>query len=210
MCPEGVADRVNLGLIPSSQAGWFTACKALKPSSGGVLHIHENVTSARNLAPLGATSRPRSSDEEDLDFAGASSRSHSKNFHMAATSHPQSSSGSGEEEMKSAVCSNVVNKGHMTTCSSSGETVLVESRPSCDLSAPETCDLFSSYDGDWQAMRLSWRQWSAETAVAIRRLLSELHGHPWIVKVLHLEQVKSYAPRVDHLVLDLECRPSVG
>ena len=40
-----MADRVNLGLIPSSEAGWPVACMALKPCTGGILHIHENVTS---------------------------------------------------------------------------------------------------------------------------------------------------------------------
>ena len=36
------ADRVNLGLIPSSESAWETALRLLKPS-GGWLHIHENV-----------------------------------------------------------------------------------------------------------------------------------------------------------------------
>jgi len=42
VAPENVADRVNLGLIPSSEISWKTAVKALKPT-GGVLHIHTNV-----------------------------------------------------------------------------------------------------------------------------------------------------------------------
>ncbi|CAH1786073.1 unnamed protein product, partial [Owenia fusiformis] len=45
VCPKGVADRVNLGLIPSSEQGWEIACAALKPHSGGILHVHNNVTS---------------------------------------------------------------------------------------------------------------------------------------------------------------------
>ncbi|XP_041367143.1 tRNA wybutosine-synthesizing protein 2 homolog isoform X2 [Gigantopelta aegis] len=44
VCPRGLADRVNLGLIPSSEAGWCIACAALKPS-GGILHIHANINS---------------------------------------------------------------------------------------------------------------------------------------------------------------------
>ncbi|NXY92606.1 TYW2 protein, partial [Alcedo cyanopectus] len=38
-----VADRVNLGLIPSSEEGWPVACRVLKKGTGGVLHIHHNV-----------------------------------------------------------------------------------------------------------------------------------------------------------------------
>lgn len=40
--PKGVADRVCLGLIPSSEGSWVTAVRALR-SIGGVLHVHGNV-----------------------------------------------------------------------------------------------------------------------------------------------------------------------
>mmetsp|Transcript_23905 Transcript_23905/g.39540 ORF Transcript_23905/g.39540 Transcript_23905/m.39540 type:complete len:373 (-) Transcript_23905:145-1263(-) len=40
----GEADRVNLGLIPSSEAGWPVAVAALRPN-GGRLHVHANVDS---------------------------------------------------------------------------------------------------------------------------------------------------------------------
>lgn len=36
---------MNLGLIPSSEGSWDTACAALKPEVGGILHVHGNVTS---------------------------------------------------------------------------------------------------------------------------------------------------------------------
>jgi tRNA G37 N-methylase Trm5 len=39
----GIADRVSLGLLPSSEGGWRTAIKALKDDTGGWLHIHGNV-----------------------------------------------------------------------------------------------------------------------------------------------------------------------
>ncbi|XP_065878046.1 tRNA wybutosine-synthesizing protein 2/3/4 isoform X2 [Euphorbia lathyris] len=40
--PRGVADRVCLGLIPSSEGSWVTAVRALR-SKGGMLHVHGNV-----------------------------------------------------------------------------------------------------------------------------------------------------------------------
>ncbi len=43
IAPEGVADRVILGLLPSSKGGWKTALTCLK-ATGGWLHLHENVT----------------------------------------------------------------------------------------------------------------------------------------------------------------------
>jgi tRNA wybutosine-synthesizing protein 3 len=39
---RNVADRVCLGLLPSSEQGWPLAAIVLKPS-GGILHVHENV-----------------------------------------------------------------------------------------------------------------------------------------------------------------------
>ncbi|MCO5550041.1 hypothetical protein L7F22_003518 [Adiantum nelumboides] len=41
--PQGVADRVCLGLLPTSEHCWVVAVKALRPD-GGVLHIHGNVS----------------------------------------------------------------------------------------------------------------------------------------------------------------------
>ncbi|XP_015574248.1 tRNA wybutosine-synthesizing protein 2/3/4 isoform X1 [Ricinus communis] len=42
IAPRGVADRVCLGLLPSSEGSWVTAVRALR-SEGGVLHVHGNV-----------------------------------------------------------------------------------------------------------------------------------------------------------------------
>uniref|UniRef100_A0A0D9WZF5 tRNA wybutosine-synthesizing protein 2/3/4 n=1 Tax=Leersia perrieri TaxID=77586 RepID=A0A0D9WZF5_9ORYZ len=40
--PKGIADRVCLGLLPSSECSWDTAVRALRVE-GGMLHIHGNV-----------------------------------------------------------------------------------------------------------------------------------------------------------------------
>ncbi|KAF0908774.1 hypothetical protein E2562_028589 [Oryza meyeriana var. granulata] len=40
--PKGIADRVCLGLLPSSECSWDTAVRALR-AEGGMLHIHGNV-----------------------------------------------------------------------------------------------------------------------------------------------------------------------
>lgn len=43
VAPKNVADRVYLGLVPSSRVGWRAACSALK-DTGGIIHVHHNVT----------------------------------------------------------------------------------------------------------------------------------------------------------------------
>lgn len=55
VAPRGVADRVLLGLLPSSEGGWSTGLAALK-DSGGILHIHQNVKDVEELQYVQRTS----------------------------------------------------------------------------------------------------------------------------------------------------------
>ncbi|NXL26858.1 TYW2 protein, partial [Glaucidium brasilianum] len=129
-----VADRVNLGLIPSSEEGWPVACRVLKKDTGGVLHIHHNVETLPAPAPPQLRAEPGSPEAQ----------------------HP------AEDRRKG--------------------TLGLRIRP-------------------------EWQRWAEATAARIQGLLAELHGQPWCTSILHIQAVKSYAPHVHHLVLDLECRP---
>ncbi|NWV06780.1 TYW2 protein, partial [Ptilonorhynchus violaceus] len=139
-----VADRVNLGLIPSSEEGWPVACCVLRKDTGGVLHIHHNVETPPAPAPPQTPVLP--AEQGSPEAAGSDGE----------TQHP-------------------VENGGM-------------------LGA---------------GIRPEWQRWAEATATRIRELLAELHGRPWSTSVLHIEAVKSYAPHVQHLVLDLECRPAL-
>ncbi|NXX17612.1 TYW2 protein, partial [Podargus strigoides] len=143
---QDVADRVNLGLIPSSEEGWPVACRVLKKDTGGVLHIHHNVETRPAPAPLQTLvlRAERGSPEGDGSDGEAQ--------------HPVEDSG------KEALGARV---------------------------------------------RPEWQRWAEATAARIGGLLAELHGQPWHTSILHIEAVKSYAPHVHHLVLDLECRPTL-
>ncbi|CAM9372495.1 unnamed protein product [Bubo scandiacus] len=129
-----VADRVNLGLIPSSEEGWPVACRVLKKDTGGVLHIHHNVETLPTPAPPQLRAE-RGSPE---------------------TQHPTEDHGKGTPGVR---------------------------------------------------IRPEWQRWAEATAARIQGLLAELHGQLWHTSILHIQAVKSYAPHVHHLVLDLECRP---
>ncbi|XP_061090896.1 tRNA wybutosine-synthesizing protein 2 homolog [Conger conger] len=132
-----LADRVNLGLIPSSREGWPVACRLLKQNTGGVLHLHQNVSSSG--PPAGPT-----------PFA-------------PLTGRPGGEPGAGAG------------------------------------SAPP--------QGTGDTQRDVWKGWAEDTAAVIARVLSDISGRPWRTSVQHVEHVKSYAPHIHHLVLDLECRP---
>ncbi|RLW02480.1 hypothetical protein DV515_00007253 [Chloebia gouldiae] len=135
-----VADRVNLGLLPSSEEGWPVACRVLKKDAGGVLHIHQNVEAR---PPHAAVLLAERGSAEAASCAGEARR---------PAQHR------GQEALGAR-------------------------------------------------LRPEWRRWAEATAARIQGLLAELHGRPWRCSVLHIEAVKSYAPHVHHLVLDLECRP---
>eukprot|EP00053_Salpingoeca_punica_P010335 m.93024 g.93024 ORF g.93024 m.93024 type:complete len:428 (+) comp15354_c0_seq2:119-1402(+) len=116
VCPKKVADRVNLGLIPSSKNGWPVAAAALK-ETGGWMHLHENITVSSTSS---SSSHAASAGERQAEFARA----------------------------------------------------------------------------------------GASISQQIAAILSEVRGGQlWDVRCAHIECVKSYAPRIFHLVFDLECRP---
>mmetsp|Transcript_34693 Transcript_34693/g.82279 ORF Transcript_34693/g.82279 Transcript_34693/m.82279 type:complete len:221 (+) Transcript_34693:2-664(+) len=54
VAPAGVADRVLLGMLPSSRPAWSTAVRALK-AGGGLLHLHENVVDREEQAWIRST-----------------------------------------------------------------------------------------------------------------------------------------------------------
>lgn len=60
--------------------------------------------------------------------------------------------------------------------------------------------------------KTEWIEWANYTENKIKDLLNKRtlnEGITWDTKVDHIEYVKSYGPRVDHLVLDVLCKPIV-
>ncbi|XP_023607719.1 tRNA wybutosine-synthesizing protein 2 homolog [Myotis lucifugus] len=144
---SSIADRVNLGLIPSSEEGWPIACRVLRKDAGGILHIHQNVESfpGRNLQPSGNSEMGK----EDWPCP------------QQIISNQRENGATGDSRRKV-------------------------------LSA---------------AIKPEWHRWAESAETRIVTLLQQVHGKPWKTHILHIQPVKSYAPHVDHIVLDLECRP---
>ncbi|KAM3827770.1 tRNA wybutosine-synthesizing protein 2 homolog [Vipera latastei] len=144
---RGVADRVNLGLIPTSEGGWPVACQVLRKDVGGVLHLHQNVETFPGKA---------------LEWC------------QQAEQGPRQATSRGRENQVALEDHHVLqNVGQSFTTSAKQE----------------------------------WQRWAEVTAARIQDLLQDLDRKLWKTQILHIEHVKSYAPHVDHLVLDLDCRP---
>ena len=191
-CPRGVADRVNLGLIPSSEPSWIVACAALKYDTGGTLHVHGNVTSSSSIR------RPR-------------------NASVMASGDLQNSIvndvvGDGDQLVE------LVNRDPATglsCCSERSDDVAQSNRSSPDSSPLDNdasrMSLSSSPSvskfAKTRRPRDEWRSWADSICRAMEKNLMELHDCRWSARVLHVEHVKSYAPHVDHVVADIRCSP---
>lgn len=163
-----VADRINLGLIPSSEAGWPVACAVLRSDKGGWLHVHGNVTS-------------RLTDSEKT----ANDRI------VSALPLPRTSCTSSEE-------------GNTRTTSSLSTL--------CYSEVSDRCDHFLSEENNMPScnkkVKAEWLDWAKYVAQTLLKHLKKSHDNQnWNVKIRHIEHVKSYAPHIDHVVLDVECRP---
>lgn len=57
-------------------------------------------------------------------------------------------------------------------------------------------------------VKAEWLDWAKYVAQTLLQHLKKSHDNQnWNVQIRHIEHVKSYAPHVDHVVLDVECRP---
>ncbi|XP_060083449.1 tRNA wybutosine-synthesizing protein 2 homolog [Ylistrum balloti] len=191
-CPQDIADRVNLGLIPSSEEGWPVACRALK-SSGGFLHIHSNVTSkhAHNA-------------DYSVSFEDTGDKSESSVCMKGGTAVNVNLINNGYASDGSNLFSERTRKDQDTL----GESTMVgtdESHPSVEKTCKNKYGQHSTSD----VRRKDWLSWAENVASKISELCTVIHKNHilWTAKIIHIEHVKSYAPHIDHLVLDLDCRP---
>ena len=282
-----MADRVNLGLIPSSEDGWPVACRVLKPA-GGVLHIHGNVNSRTSageklLGHPGAVAGRIS--QVSLDKGG-------KGESLHQDYSPEGTTAQGTQPGRAAYLSQSVRQGgEMAVLGTSGEKnvaicpehssppavpgacrdsedslpaesgenwrkllrnlgsdcgpISESGHPSCHFpaaaepvragaevcrntetsSSPSSCGKHSSAcpqsatdqlprtdsllwdDAPPRSKTEAWRRWGEGVCRSVKRLLEEEHGGCWLATVVHIEPVKSYAPHVHHLVLDVLCTP---
>jgi tRNA G37 N-methylase Trm5 len=67
-------------------------------------------------------------------------------------------------------------------------------------------------DKDNNDHKPEWLEWAKYAQHKIKELLesrNDGNNIKWSASIEHIEYVKSYGPRVDHLVLDLLCKPNI-
>lgn len=173
-----MAQRINLGLIPSSEAGWPVACRALDATTGGVLHIHANVESSPTASGKLLTTPSRQSWTNP-----------------SVEQMPPASDCDCELAVRQFMVSELCKSRESNNVLCNANINLAHSEPK-ERKFKKKC-----------AQQEPWLRWACGVQITIDSLLSEMHGVHWTCRVIHIEHVKSYAPHIDHLVVDLMCTP---
>ena len=102
-----------------------------------------------------------------------------------------------------------------TSCTSSEEENPSTTRSistSCYSEVSDSCDHLLLEQNKMPScnkkVKAEWLDWAKYVAQTLLKHLKKSHDNQsWNVKIKHIEHVKSYAPHIDHVVLDVECRP---
>ncbi|KAG8223815.1 hypothetical protein J437_LFUL003701, partial [Ladona fulva] len=169
--------RVVMGLIPSCEQGIIPACKALKSCTGGILHMHENVSSftkhSKNKRPLVSP------------FFSYESLKLVREFCEDCASIIITFPGSGMPIKKNI--ENVSEQLVPNGCSINLDWQGTYCKPVWDTTSP----IF------WK--RKEWFIQAVHFSHKVCAFISNYHQISWKVEVLGYHHVKSYAPHIDHI-----------
>ena len=239
-----MADRVNLGLIPSSEAGWPVACAALKPYSGGTLHVHGNVTAfdekqnnsvVNNTNTLsGAMGSYQISNNKTVDSCSCGDNVEKCGITNESDIKVKAPMRNVPNTSDNSSCTTLCDKGIVKTdigdkeypqqskdeCNSQGIHFRKSRKQSKNNEALESenaafhfervhsCENKCSWICGKSGLKPAWIEWSEYVANSLHYILLDLHKNEWTCTVLHVEHVKSYASHIDHMVVDIYCKPS--
>ena len=256
MAPKGVADRVLLGLIPSSEDSWKVACCCLRPDKGGWIHVHGNVSTRSNLETCGETfdssSNPCTVDsnsyertpmdyshEETFDNSSNPCTVDSNSYERTPMEYRHEETfdkNSYERSPMDYTDTNV--SGEEVSCTANYQVLKGTRKPEYNKRTDFTYNddiettaqeilikKKSNVEKGDKRVKLNcstrnkaWSVWAEYVANSIYTLLcnsipSETATEErtdidknWVVTIQHIEHVKSYAPHIHHIVVDLECR----
>nr|CAB3267259.1 tRNA wybutosine-synthesizing protein 2 homolog [Phallusia mammillata] len=75
----------------------------------------------------------------------------------------------------------------------------------------ETLHISSNETTCNKILKQQWMDWAIFTATQLLSILNICKDSgfksQWSINILHIERVKSYAPHIDHIVIDLRCHP---
>ena len=212
-----MADHVNLGLIPSSEASWPVACAALRSDTGGWLHVHSNVTSGLTSNGQMVAALPFSTEKEDFigkSYQSSDSSDKASNNEQTSPLMAMANNKKSSDSRSKSVEENSHLQGASALLVEAPDRELQDSRffvahavdasGNCDFS----CSSMNQAPSCNKKVKPEWVDWAKYVAQSLLQHLKKSHdNNNWNVQIQHIEHVKSYAPHIDHVVVDVECRP---
>ncbi|KAL3985522.1 Met-10+ like-family protein [Acanthocheilonema viteae] len=223
--PQGIADRVNIGLLPSSLPYWLAACKCLK-STGGILHIHEAIkTSEQGIGCLKLTDKPvaypklmskenvKSINEETAlnDITDTKNIDTEKRITLEKNDNNKSiffSKSIDNSAMQCEEISTTTRDSTMKRRKLSRSATIIKEMESRILPHGRIDDRLRK--NKWSMINPILQNFAMTCATNCTRYLNNIHDEKdkiWTCTILEVNIVKNYQIQTDHVVVDLLCRP---
>ncbi|KAK0420732.1 hypothetical protein QR680_014850 [Steinernema hermaphroditum] len=215
--PTGLADRVNMALIPTTRPHWLTACKCLKPK-GGVIHIHETIrTMKKAKSPEKMMRLKRKAKVSRTESLGSVSEelatTDSDDVFILPKKEPNNNNVSPSSSITTVLssdgppsCDEVPSP---TKRKFSRSASIVEELENRELPPPFIGDAIKQ-NGHWDALPQTYRDFAVDCASKIIGYLNNIHlldGQVYTCTIERMEKLKTYTKHTDHVVLDVTCRP---
>uniref|UniRef100_A0A1I7ZRT5 tRNA(Phe) (4-demethylwyosine(37)-C(7)) aminocarboxypropyltransferase n=1 Tax=Steinernema glaseri TaxID=37863 RepID=A0A1I7ZRT5_9BILA len=210
VCPSGVADRVNMALIPTTRPHWLTACKCLKPS-GGVMHIHETIRTIKKAKSpekmLRLKRKPKVSRTESL---GSVSEETTATDSDDVFILPKQDANNNTSVSPSSSVTTVLSSEDHGFCDEvpsptkrkfSRSASIVEELENRELPPPFISEALKK-DGHWDAIPQNYRDFAIDCATRIIGYLNNIHlleGQVFTCTIDRLEKLKTYTKHTDHV-----------
>lgn len=224
--PTDVAQRVVLGILPSSMGWMQTAFECIDKSTGAVLHCHDLVESKpppppptppapeddSKQASVSSFDATSSLDKQTImnqslfdQSISSSSSSHSTIEKLSVPSDERSPrSSESDKDTSSPVLLEKPTSDSFTNASTSPvETSSINLNESSSSSSHQE-------DSIGEPPQISEHEldvYEARGQALVDSIKEEVEAHDLQARVIHIQTVKSYAPHVNHVVFDIKIEP---
>lgn len=225
--PTDVAQRVLLGILPSSLEWMQTAFECIDKSTGGILHCHDLVDtklSDNDKHSNGSLEIPDASNVQNTELSPDKTHPQVQNPTTSDTSSLNQSLTSSTSSHSTIEKLSVQSEDKTSSESDLNSPVFVE-KPSgsvtnFSMSAPEVGQNNSSHDSSSNSLRfddnvvesvqLTDRErsiYESRAQVLIDKIREDVEAHNLRAFLVHIQPVKSYGPHVNHIVFDIKIEP---
>lgn len=208
MCPQGIADRVYLGLVPSCHAHLLTAARALSPH-GGIVHVQESVnTKTPRVIPKRKPMLKSVSKLESVDESGiAPSTSEEKKTKEESVTPVDEEVPLLDDEGNPIMDEEGRPKLRLRRKFSRSASIVQEME---NRKMPDPT-IHPEFLEKWAGMMQQYKDFALECASCMTRFLNNIHEGEafYSVCIVGIHRLAT-AKTVDSIVIDLVCGKDIG